>query len=464
MKKRWNLKNKKGFLGVFLTLFHTFFLCVPLRSAEAPVQSKAPEIIEMTGIRMIYIGTRYMVEVPKLASEWVLRNKDEIVKKNGEVFKQGEEIDKIAKSVSEGMRTVGEMLIRLGVAKEYKDSFDYKNNPKNTLNTHSDERVRIRQAGRLELVLKALEYLNTELANQKIERDWLVKVNNIFKELNHTHLNTSDGIPIPSLSKEKLDLSMGQVGDVLEHLHVYGIGIQVSSDIPLGAFLATAFSRWLPNAVENIGGRIGMEESIGILYYMKLKEKDDKNSKAADYLPNHPLAEKLKNENYGHAAVTYEQGGAQIDGVGYARGNKKISVDINVSVKLTFLASTDVLREFDIANLNDAQVSELSVRNNLTNTLSGPAKTVALKAQEKIQDSFDKSKSLAFLSKDIQIAAAHVWGRVDENTGKVVEIPNMMLRLSMGNYKLTPVAERASNDMFSLSGSLGSLSIDAIEK
>lgn len=455
MQKRWNLKKIKGFSGVLLTLFHSFFLCVPLRSAEAPVQKKAPEIIELTGMRMIYIGTRYMTEVPALASEWILRNKDELVK-SSELLKQDEELEKIAKSVADGMRNVGKILVLIGAAKEYTDNFLYQNNPKNPLNTYTAERLQIRQAGRLELLQKALGYLNEELKEQKINADWLL---NIFSS------NEAS-----SVTEKSLQLGLGKVGDVLEHLHVYGVGIQISSDFPLGALLTSVFSRWLPSKVEDVGSRIGLEDSIGILYYMKLKEKDEKlkekeeSEQGSEYLPDHPLAELLKKENYGHAARTYEQGGAQMDGVNIGYGTKKRSVDVNVSVKLTFLASTEVLPEFDIMNLNNTQVSELSTRNNISNTLSGVAKTVALKAQEKIQESFDKSKHFEFLSKDIQIAAARIWGHVDEETGKVAQIPNMMLRLSMGNYRLSPVAERASNDMFSLSGSLGSLTIDAIEK
>ncbi len=449
MENRWILKSKKGFLGVLLTLFHSFFLCIPLRSAEAPVQNKAPEIIAWSGIRMITLGTRYMTEIPALASEWVLRNKDQLVKSNSEVLKQGEEIDKIAKSVAEGMRNVGKMLVLIGAAKEYTDYFEYKNNPNNPLNNsakYSESDIEIRQAARLQYLQTSLGYLNEELKKQKISAEWLV---NLFSSSATT-----------SVTEKSLQLGLGKVGAVLEHLNVYGIGIQISSDIPMGALLATVFSRWLPTAVENIGGRVGIEDSVGILYYMKRKEKGETDPTAS----TDPLAQLQQKESYRFAARTYEQGGAQIDGVSYARGTKKLSVDINVSVKLTFLASTEVLREFDVMNLNKAQISELSTRNNISNTLSGVAKTVALKAQEKIQESFDKSKHFEFLSKDIQIAAARVWGHVDEDTGKVAEIPNMMLRLSMGNYKLSPVADRSSNDMFSLSGSLGSLTIDAIEK
>ncbi|MEZ4815715.1 MAG: hypothetical protein R3A80_10990 [Bdellovibrionota bacterium] len=453
--KKGILTNTKRICVFILAIL----LITPMRSAEAPsaisaVSNEAPNIISWSGIRMITLGARYMTEVPALSSEWVLRNKSQILK--DEFSDEGEEILKIAKSISEGMRNVGKMLVLVGAAKEYTDYFEYANNPNNPLNNkekYTPEIIQIKQAARLEYLQTVLGFLQQELNKQNINSEWLVK---LFDS------NTS-----ATVSAKSLKFGLGKIGEVLEHFNVYGIGIQVTSDIPLGAMLATLFSKWLPSSLEKAGSRFSLEDAVGVLYYMKKKESPDvadprKDPLYRDLPLDHPIFEMLKRETYRFAARTYEQGGAQVDGVSYARGtSSKSKMEVNLTVSVTFLASTEVLRNFEVSNLNNAWVAELSTKNNLSNALPGVAKSLALKAQAKIEEAYGKTNHFEFLSSNVQIAAAHVWGQVNEETGLAVEVPNMMLRLSMGNYAMATMKGRSSNDVFSVKGSLGSLTIDA---
>lgn len=451
LMEKGNLKNKKGFLVFLLVLASS----LPLRSAEAPIQSQSPNIISWSGIRMITLGTRYMTEVPALASEWVLKNKDGII--GSDSGNQAEEIKKIAKSVSDGMRNVGKILVLVGTAKEYKDYFEFTDNPQNPLNNkekYTPEIIRAKQEARLRYLQTSLGFLQEKLVKQNIEADWLLKL--------------FDSSAASTVSAKSLKFGLGQVGEVLELFNVYGIGIQISSDLPVGAMLTAVLSRWLPGSVEKYGSKLAYEDSVGILYYMQKKNEKEVDDFANDPLyagldPKHPIFELHRRENYKFAAKTYEQTGAQIEGVSYAHGsNKKSKLEANLTVRLTFLASTDVLKNFDVMNMNSAVVSELSARNNIMNALPGETRKVVSKAQDKIQQAYDKSKHFEFLSSNIEIAAAYVLGHVNEDTGRTADVPNMMLRLSMGNYALTAVKGRgAGDDLISVKGSLGYMTIDA---
>jgi hypothetical protein len=428
---------------------------LPVRSAEAPIQNEAPNIISWSGIRMITLGTRYMTEVPALASEWVLRNKDGLV--GPDSSNQSEEVKKIAKSISDGMRNVGKILVLVGAAKEYKDYFEYTDNPKNPLNNtekYPPEIIRAKQEARLKYLQTSLGFLQEKLKKQNIEADWLVK---LFE-------SSADS----TVSAKSLKFGLGKVGEVLEQFNVYGVGIQISSDLPVGAMLSSVLSKWLPGSVEKLGSKFAVEDSVGILYYMQRKNEKSPEDFLNDPLyqglkPDHPIFDLHRRENYSFAAKTYEQTGAQIEGVSYAHGSKKQSkLEVNLTVRLTFLASTDVLKNFDVMNMNSAVVSELSTRNNIANAIPDGARKIVLKAQDKIQQAYDKSKHFEFLSSNIEIAAAYVLGHVNEDTGRTSDVPNMMLRLSMGNDALTGVKDRSgANDLINVKGSLGYMTIDA---
>lgn len=449
--QRWNLKNRKGFLLILLILASI----LPLRSAESPVLSEAPNIISWSGIRMITLGTRYMTEVPALASEWVLKNKEGLI--GSESSNQTEEVKKIAQSISDGMRNVGKILVLVGAAKEYKDYFEYADNPKNPLNNkdkYSPEIIKAKQEARLKYLQTSLGFLQEKLAKQNIEAEWLIKL-----------FDTSSA---SSVSAKSLKFGLGKVGEVLDQFNVYGVGIQISSDLPVGAMLSTVLSKWLPGSVEKLGNKIALEDSVGILYYMQRKNEKEADDFAHDPLykglnPSHPIFELHRRENYKFSAKTYEQTGAQIEGVSYAHGAKsKSKVEVNLTVRLTFLASTEVLKNFDVMNMNSAVVSELSARNNIVNALPAGARSVVLKAKDKIQEAYDKSKHFEFLSSNIEIAAAYVMGHVNEETGRTADVPNMMLRLSMGNYALSGLKDRTgANDLINVKGSLGYMTIDA---
>lgn len=448
---KWILFNKNGVLGFILA----FGICIPLRSADAPEETKASEIKSWSGMRMITLGTRYMTEVPALASEWILKNKEELVSSGGEMLKQDQQIVKVAKSVADGMRNVGKMLVLIGAAKEYTDYFEYKNNPENPLNNskkNTPEVIAEKQKARLLYLQVALNFLQEELKKQEISVDWLAK---LFE-------SNSNG----TLTAKSLQFGLGQVGSVMEFMHVYGVGVQISSDLPLGALLATVFSKWLPSKVESAAERFSIEDSLGILYYMKRKETVDAHVPDSIYNKESAkiLADFQQRENYRFAARTYEQGGAQVDGVSYARGEKNKSMELGVTVRLTLIASTEYLRNFDIMSLNKAQVAELSMENNISRVLGDQGAGIARSAQGKIQQTIDKSKHFEFLTSNIQIAAAKIFASVDEESGVAAEVPNMMLRLSLGGFTVAPSDNKQGNKLFSLKGSLGSITIDAIEK
>ena len=435
----------KGFLLSLLMLL----AIVPAAHAE---EQSSPDVMTWSGIRMITLGMRYMTVVADDAVNWLSKNKSKVIHQDS--INPDEDLKKIQTSVVDGLRNTGKILVLLGTAKEYKDYFEFQTNLNNPLNSYNAEDLAVKQNARLLYLQTVLGTLEDKLKSKQIDSSWLTALFD-SKAKDHT------------MTQQSLKFALGKMGDTLEHFKIYGIGIEIVSDTAIGAMLAAIFSKWLPDSIEKIGSKIGYEDSFGIAYILKKKDKSDAMDELDDPLfaslpKDHPIYELFRKDKYRFASTTYGQESARAEGLTYTRSQGfKAAAEISVAVRVTFFASNKAIKDFDLMNMNGAIITEVKAKENLTGIFSGPLKGATVKAQDLIQDAVDKSKHFSFLKESVQISAGHAHPKVNEDTGVAPNIPNFLLRLSVGNFSKELVKGGGFSGLLELSGTFGALSIDA---
>jgi hypothetical protein len=401
-------------------IWNSLFFCSILILSTNYLQANSRHLNEnglrsWSGLRMMILGSHYLIDVPRDAQNWIKTEESSYFSKLAE-----EEKNAISSSMLKGFRNVGKLLVLMGAAEEYKRIFDYQSDPNNPLNSLSPKDREEAQLNRLKTIQSFLNDLECTLGGESMDSSW---VTSLFDAKTNT------------LTQASLRLGLNAVGSFLQNVNLYGIGIEVVGDLPLGSLVANVMGKMLPQKLLNAGRRVNYQQVKGLLYLLKENE-----------IPT------LRGESR-FAATTFSQSSLRAQGTMLTQGQGNRATNLTVTVRLSLFASTETLSNFQIENLGSVVVSELGTTNNALNSLPPKMRGIATR----IQTAVDKGSHTDFLKQNIKLAMGHL----DAGAGPNGELlaPNLLLRFSMGNYSKSLSKTPANNGFFEFSGSLGSLSV-----
>ena len=373
------------------------FLSIPSALATPSVDSAAQGYRSFSGLRLIDLGTYYISEVSRDAEQWAEKDKESFL------LKYATKQDEISKIILSGFVNVGKTMTLIGLSKEYEN-----------LIAHNDEEAYKR--ARLNIIRERLLKVQIALRERKVDSSW---VSQFFEKDNN-------------LTQESLGLGAKAFGSIFGNLHVYGVGVELVSDIPLGALATFAFKS---DTIKNIGDSATYQSMKGILYFVRKVKNEDTNQ---------------------FCSTAFGQQGARIQGSVLTRGVGQRAPEFNFTVRLSLLASTEELGKFTEENLNQTAVTELNLKNDFS--LGLPDRVQGL--VKKTVEGLDSSDSLGFLKESFQVALGVIHSTsskdiVSDNT------PNVLIRFSIGSHNQALI-KGVPKSWIDPSVSFGFLSVDKI--
>jgi hypothetical protein len=379
--------------------FFVFFLGVTLSFAGSLDDHAQSGYRSFSGLRLIDLGAYYISDVSKDAEQWAEKDKDSFVVKFA--TKQAD----VSKTVVTGFVNVGKTMALIGLAKEYEN-----------LLVHNEEEAYKR--ARLNIVRDRLLKVQEALRERKVDSSWVTQ---FFEKEN-------------ILTQHSLGLGVKSFGSIFGNLHVYGVGVELVSDIPLGSLASFAFKN---DTIKNIGDSATYQSMKGILYFMRKVKSEESNQ---------------------FFSTSFAQQGARIQGSVLTRGVGQKAPEFNFTVRLSLIASTEELTKFNEENLNHSAITELNLKNDFS--LGLPDRVQGL--VKKTVEGLDSSDSLGFLKETLQVAL----GVIHSTSSKDVvsdNTPNVLFRFSIGDHKQT-LMKGLPKTWLEPSVSFGFLTVDKLIK
>lgn len=401
------LKNKYSFfLTAFFCLFFNSYFSYSSPAVDNSVGLQMDQNLEEKGLQswnglsFIDLGVHYIAEVSKRAESWSKKDSDSFL------VKYATNQDLISKTIVNGFVNTGRMLILIGVSKEYE--------------TMSSRREKYQQV-RLAEIKERLVAVQDALKQRGLDQSWLVE---FFEK---------DG---NSVTRQSLGVGVSAFGNILKNLHVYGVGVELVSDFPVGSLATFAFKNEL---IQSVGDAASYQSMKGILYFMK---KNIDRNKMDDFV-----------------STSFSQQGARIQGSFLTRGQDHRTSEFNFTVRLSLMSSSENLVKFNEENLNNASVTELNLRNDLSGTLPDRVQGLVKKTLEAL----DSSANFSFLRESTRVAFGFIHS-TSSNDNVVDNTPNILLRFAIGDYSQGLSMRTAFRGWFEPSVSLGLLGVDKILK
>jgi hypothetical protein len=407
------IKNKTSFfiVGFFCIFFNSHFSYSCTTSNSAPtldnsVNLQADQALEEKGLQswgglsLIDLGAHFISEVSKRSESWSKKDSDSFL------VKYATNQDLISKTIVNGFVNTGRMLILIGVSKEYE--------------TMSSRREKYQQV-RLAEIKARLVTVQEAMKQRGLDQSWMVE---FFEK---------DG---NSVTRQSLGMGVSAFGNILKNLHVYGVGVELVSDFPVGSLATFAFKNEL---IQSIGDAASYQSMKGILYFMK--KNNDKN-KVDEFV-----------------STSFAQQGARVQGSFLTRGQDHRTSEFNFTVRLSLMTSSETLVKFSEENLNNASVTELNLRNDLSGTLPDRVQGLVKKTIEAL----DSSANFSFLRESTKVAFGFIHS-TSSNDNVVDNTPNILLRFAIGDYSQGLSMRTAFRGWFEPSVSLGLLGVDKILK
>jgi hypothetical protein len=390
------LKNKYflGALGAFIFFVSSHKLSATTYSATPVLNQDA--LLSYSGIKMIDLGHHFISELSKEAALWAEKEKDE----DNTIVRFISKKEDFSKLIVEGFVNVGQLIFYIGLSKEYEN-----------LLKHQNESTYIQ--ARIQIIQDRLVNLKHVLNGRGLDDHWVV----YFFEKGNT------------LSFASLEEKVKVFSRIFKNLHIYGVGFDLASDIPLGSLIG-AFVK-VP-LVKNIANSASYQGAKGVLYFLEKDKAQERNV--------------FVNSSFSHKA-------AQIKGSVFTGSSGKKAADFNFSVQLTLFASTDELTNFREANLNHAYISELNMANELSEALPATVKGLV----GKVLDGLESLLHISFVKEKMKVTMGFITStneKLSDNT------PDVVISFSIGNQKRSLTTGKVS--WLDSSASLGFLSVDRI--
>jgi hypothetical protein len=388
------LKNKSflGLLGAFVFSISSF----PSVAFSSVSVDKPDALLSYSGIKMIDLGHHFISELSKDAALWAEKEKDE----DNAILRFLTKKEDFSKVVVDGFANIGQMIIYIGLSKEY-----------DNLLKRQNENVYIQT--RIQLIQERLLKIKQTLNERRLDDDWVVS----FFDKNKL------------LTFESLEGKVKGLSVIFKNLNIYGVGFELVSDIPFGSLIGVLNKAPL---VKNIANSASYQGAKGMLFFITKDRDQDRNI--------------FVNSSFSHKA-------AQVKGSILTGSSGKKSGDFNFSVKLTLFASTEILNNFRETNLNHTLISELNLSNELNELL--PDKVRGLVG--KVFEGLDSLLHVSFIKEKMKVTMGYI--TANENSDNT---PDVLMSFSIGQKNQSMV--KGKHSWLDSSGSLGFLSVDKIVK
>lgn len=384
---------------ISFAVFSAFFLSLSLSFAASSVEG-ALGYRSFSGLRLLELGSYYISDVSKDAEQWAEKDKESYLIK----FATKQEV--ISQTIVNGFINAGKTMALIGLAKEFEN-----------LKDHNEEDTYKRV--RLNLIRDRLVKVQEALRERKADSIWASQ----FFETNSTNL-----------TQESLGKGVKAFGSIFGNLHIYGVGIELVSDIPMGSLASLAFKS---EAIKNVGDSATYQSMKGILYFLRKVKSEESNQ---------------------FFSTSFAQQGARIQGSVMTRGVGQKAPEFNFTVRLSLIMSTEELLKFEEENLNHSAITELNLKNDFSLGLPDRVQGLVSKTVQVL----DSSDSLGFLKEKLKIAM----GVIHSTSSKDVvsnNTPNVLLRFSIGDHSQA-VLKGLPKSWLEPSVSFGFLTVDKISK
>jgi hypothetical protein len=385
--------KKKSFLGL---LGAFVFFISSLQSFASPSAEKPNALLSYSGMKMIDLGHHFIAELSKEAALWAEKEKEE----DNAIVRFLTKKEDFSKNVVEGFVNIGQMMVYIGLSKEYEN-----------LLKHQNENIYIQT--RIQIIQDRLIRLKQSLNERRLDDDW---IDSLFDKNK-------------LLTFESLGEKVKVFSSLFKNLNIYGVGFELVSDIPLGSLIGVLAKAPL---VKNIANSASYQGAKGMLFFIEKDRDQERNV--------------FVNSSFSHK-------GAQVKGSVLTGGSGKKGGEFNFSVQLTLFASTDELSNFRETNLNQTYITELNLSNELSEVL--PEKVKGLVG--KMFEGLDSLLHISFIKEKLKVTMGYITTTNEKNSENT---PDVLMSFSIGQKNQSIVKGKKS--WLDSSVALGFLSVDKI--